>query len=231
MICYDYIISKKHNELLDNEFILKFKQLNNNDGRNKHNNLITINVENTINLELNNLNNNNINIIYKNINKYLKNNENNKVFFNLVINNSIIQHNNIDNYILLYKKFYEYNKNYNNYIIDYCYKIISNIKEDNYNYKDKYIGTYIFISKLFSNNIINITEYNKFFSKIFIDTTEYIYELNLITYVKITNIVINILDKDLINKYKDRILYLSKNLENRRLRFLCMDILDIINCK
>ena len=227
MIDYNYIMSKKHNEILDSNYIKILCNLNNKYKKKSY--IKPVNVENIINLELNNLNNNNIKNVFSNIKKHLLNDENNKIFINLIINNSIIQHNNIINYVYLYKEFYNYKSIYNDYIIDYCFNYINNINKENYTYKDKYIGIYIFISYCYNLNIINLDNILKFINVIHDECDDYEYELKLNSLTKYISIISNKLNNNILEKLKNRIEYLSKNINNKRLKFICLDILDNIN--
>ena len=229
MYDYEYILSKKHDNFLDKELIDKLCKLNIHKSK-PYKSSFKINsdkYENNINLELNKLNNNNIDKIFNNIKLFLKNDVHIKYFLTTLINNSIIQHNIIINYILLYELFYKINNKYNNFIIDYLYKIITNIS-DSMIYKEKYIGSYIFVSYLYKLKIINYDNFKKFIDNYFIDCNDIIYDYKLNSILKICNNIYLDLDMELQDKLKQFIINLSKN-KKSKLKFLCLDIIDIIN--
>ena len=212
---YDYIVSLKHNNLLDNNFFENFSKLKKND-----NYKIKIDVSKEINLKLNNLNNNNSLEIFNNISKYLYDN-NIDIFLKSIINNSINQHNNLKNYIHLYIHFYKKNNNYNKVLINYCSNNITDI-----NNKNKYIGSYLIISYLFVYDIILYEEFLEFFNNIFLEYDNY--ELILNSMLSIIDIVKDKLKNEILIKFRNRIEYISNNIKEKKLKFICMDILDII---
>lgn len=224
---YNYILSKKHNDLLDKEFITIISKLNNNTNNsnykfyNNHNNKIDINKK--INLELNKLNNSNIGKIYNNIKSSLNNEINIKKFLDILINNSIIQHNNINNYVLLYNYFYEINNSYNYYLIEKFNEVIKNKN------KDKIIGSFLFISNLIQKNILTINYYENYLKLIYNENDNELIDILLNSIIKSLNFCIYQLDNNFIIEFKNRINILNKELKNARLRFLCLDIIDIIN--
>lgn len=235
MVCYDYeyILSKKHNELLNNDYIEIFSKLNVHKSSHKHSNYVKLKhnnrkLESIINLELNKLNNNNIQLIFNNIKNYLNNDNNIQYFLKGLINNSIIQHNIIINYILLYQLFFQYNNNYNTSVLNNLESII-NTYTDNINYKDKYIGSYIFISKLYILKIINYDTFLSFIMKFFNECDDTIQDIKLNALLKIIDFIYLELDYELQIKLKEHLINLNKNLNKPRLKFICLDILDIIN--
>tara|TARA_B100001094_G_C18082833_1_gene746136 strand:+ start:448 stop:1155 length:708 start_codon:yes stop_codon:yes gene_type:complete len=228
---YEYILSKKHDKYLTKDIIDIFCKLNIHKSNNKsYKHSFKINndkYENNINLELNKLNNNNINTIFNNISVYLKNDIHIKYFLTTLINNSIIQHNIIINYILLYELFFKFSNKYNNFIIDYLYKIIINVT-DSINYKEKYIGSFVFISYLYKLKIINYEDLMKFINIYFEDCDDTICNYKLNSILKICDNIYLDLDIDLQNKLKEYINNLIK-IKQSKLKFLCLDIIDIIN--
>ncbi len=226
---FDYILSKKHNELLDNDIIKLISKLNKDTNtykiHNNHKNNIGKNNENRINLELNKLTKTNTDIIYNTIKLYINNEYLIKYFLTSLINNSVVQHNIIINYVLLYKLFNENNKNYNIFLINYCDEIIKK------KIKEKTIGVYNLISHLYIEKIINNNDLSNFINYIFNDYDENEYDIILSSFYSFLNIDNLVLDNNIILKIKNKIELLSKNLKISRLRFLCLDILDIINSK
>ena len=226
---FDYILSKKHNELLNNDIIKLISKLNKDTNtykiHNNHKNNNGKNNENRINLELNKLTKTNTDIIYNTIKLYINNEYLIKYFLTSLINNSVVQHNIIINYVLLYKLFNEDNKNYNIFLINYCNEIIKK------KIKEKTIGVYNLITHLYIENIINNNDLSNFINYIFNDYDDNEYDIILSSFYSFLNIDNLVLDNSMILKIKNKIELLSKNLKISRLRFLCLDILDIINSK
>ena len=94
---------------------------------------------------------------------------------------------------------------------------------------EKITGSFLLISHLYLFNILTYNDLLHIINYLYIDNDNYDYIINSI--LNIIKLIYKKLNNNDYEKLKKRIEYLSKNLNNSRLKFNCLDILDIINIK